>query len=399
MRSVASTFAGAKAALAPRSVPQTAACRAAPKARASVAVRAKIGQYLEEFLMENITKNDVRQTTLALAEASRAIAHKVRTASCDAIGCVNSFGDNQLAVDVLADNILFEVLRFTGVVYAACSEEVPEPVDMEPSADLCVAFDPLDGSSIVDTNFSVGTIFGVYRGKALKNITGRDLEMGGMTQYGPRTTFCVAFKDAPHCYEFLLQASHRPSSSPFSSPSSFCPPSPSTFPFPPSPSYPSAPTCPQDDGRWVLVKETSQIGEGKMFSPGNLRGTTDNVQYGKLIQHYIAEKYTLRYTGGMVPDVFQIIVKEKGIFTNISSPSSIAKLRMVFEVAPIALLVEKAGGASSIDNKSALDKLITEYDQRSEIIYGAISEVAFCETVLNGKSDRFADKVTQTLKA
>jgi sedoheptulose-bisphosphatase len=359
MRSVASTFAGAKAALAPRSVPQTAACRAAPKARASVAVRAKIGQYLEEFLMENITKNDVRQTTLALAEASRAIAHKVRTASCDAIGCVNSFGDNQLAVDVLADNILFEVLRFTGVVYAACSEEVPEPVDMEPSADLCVAFDPLDGSSIVDTNFSVGTIFGVYRGKALKNITGRDLEMGGMTQYGPRTTFCVAFKDAPHCYEFLLQ----------------------------------------DDGRWVLVKETSQIGEGKMFSPGNLRGTTDNVQYGKLIQHYIAEKYTLRYTGGMVPDVFQIIVKEKGIFTNISSPSSIAKLRMVFEVAPIALLVEKAGGASSIDNKSALDKLITEYDQRSEIIYGAISEVAFCETVLNGKSDRFADKVTQTLKA
>lgn len=83
----------------------------------------------------------------------------------------------------------------------------------------------------------------------------------------------------------------------------------------------------QDDGRWVHVKETTHIGEGKMFSPGNLRATFDNPAYEKLINHYLTEKYTLRYTGGMVPDVFQIIVKEKGVFTNITSPSSKAKLR------------------------------------------------------------------------
>ncbi len=55
----------------------------------------------------------------------------------------------------------------------ACSEEVPEPVDMGGEG-FCVAFDPLDGSSIVDTNFSVGTIFGVWPGDKLKDITGRD---------------------------------------------------------------------------------------------------------------------------------------------------------------------------------------------------------------------------------
>ena len=76
-----------------------------------------------------------------------------------------------------------------------------------------------------------------------------------------------------------------------------------------------------------------------MFSPGNLRATFDNPNYERLISHYIGEKYTLRYTGGMVPDVFQIIVKEKGVFTNVISPSTKAKLRILFEVAPLSLLV------------------------------------------------------------
>ena len=76
-----------------------------------------------------------------------------------------------------------------------------------------------------------------------------------------------------------------------------------------------------------------------MFSPGNLRATFDNAAYERLLSHYIGEKYTLRYTGGMVPDVFQIIVKEKGVFTNVTSPSTKAKLRILFEVAPLGLLV------------------------------------------------------------
>ena len=76
-----------------------------------------------------------------------------------------------------------------------------------------------------------------------------------------------------------------------------------------------------------------------MFSPGNLRATFDNPQYEKLISYWVGEKYTLRYTGGMVPDVFQIIVKEKGVFSNVTSPSTKAKLRLLFEVAPLALLV------------------------------------------------------------
>ncbi len=57
-----------------------------------------------------------------------------------------------------------------------------------------MAFDPLDGSSIVDTNFSVGTIFGVWPGDKLTGITGRQQAAAGMGIYGPRTVFCIALK-------------------------------------------------------------------------------------------------------------------------------------------------------------------------------------------------------------
>ena len=88
-----------------------------------------------------------------------------------------------------------------------------------------MAFDPLDGSSIVDTNFTVGTIFGIWPGDKLKDIKGSDQAAAGMGIYGPRTIFCIALKDAPGCHEFLLQ----------------------------------------DDGKWVHVKETHEIGAQRLM--------------------------------------------------------------------------------------------------------------------------------------
>jgi len=287
---------------------------------------------------------------MSMSEAIRTIAYKVKTASCSGTACLNSFGDEQLAVDLLADKLLFEALRYSGACKLACSEEVPEPLDLGGQG-YCVAFDPLDGSSIVDTNFSVGTIFGVWPGDELLGRTGYEQSAAAMGIYGPRTVFCLTLTNYPGTHEFLLQ----------------------------------------DDGKWLHVKETTEIGEGKMFSPGNLRATFDNPNYEKLINYYVGEKYTLRYTGGMVPDVFQIIVKEKGVFTNVTSESSKAKLRVAFEVAPLALLVEKAGGWSSGDGKpeSALAIKIENYDQRTQVCYGSRDEVKRFEEYMYGSAPRF----------
>ncbi|CAN0909639.1 Sedoheptulose-1,7-bisphosphatase, chloroplastic [Linum grandiflorum] len=278
----------------------------------------------------------------------KTIGFKVRTASCGGTQCVNSFGDEQLAVDMLADKLLFEALEHSHFCKYACSEEVPELQDMGGPIEggFSVAFDPLDGSSIVDTNFSVGTIFGVWPGDKLTGVTGRDQVAAAMGVYGPRTTYVLALKDYPGTYEFLLL----------------------------------------DEGKWQLVKETTEIGEGKLFSPGNLRATFDNPDYEKLINYYVKEKYTLRYTGGMVPDVNQIIVKEKGIFTNVISPTTKAKLRLLFEVAPLGLLVENAGGYSSDGHQSVLDKVIKELDDRTQVAYGSKNEIIRFEETLYGKS-------------
>ena len=67
-----------------------------------------------------------------------------------------------------------------------------------------MAFDPLDGSSIVDTNFTVGTIFGVWPGDKLTGVTGRDQVAAAMGIYGPRTTYVLALKHIPGTHEFLL---------------------------------------------------------------------------------------------------------------------------------------------------------------------------------------------------
>ncbi|XP_019191202.1 PREDICTED: sedoheptulose-1,7-bisphosphatase, chloroplastic-like isoform X1 [Ipomoea nil] len=304
--------------------------------------------FKEEFLTKSTSDKGLISLMICMGEAIRTIAFKVRTASCGGTACVNSFGDEQLAVDLLANKLLFEALTYSHFCKYACSEEVPELQDMGGPTEggFSVAFDPLDGSSIVDTNFTVGTIFGVWPGDKLTGVTGRDQVAAAMGIFGPRTTYVLALKDVPGTHEFLLL----------------------------------------DEGKWQLVKDTTEIGEGKMFSPGNLRATFDNADYAKLIDYYVREKYTLRYTGGMVPDVNQIIVKEKGIFTNVVSPSAKAKLRLLFEVAPLGFLIEKAGGYSSDGEKSVLDKVITNLDDRTQVAYGSKNEIIRFEETLYGSS-------------
>ncbi|KAD1215666.1 hypothetical protein E3N88_43151 [Mikania micrantha] len=314
----------------------------------SLITKCEIGESLEDFLSKATPDKGLIRVLISMSEAIRTIAFKVRTASCGGTACVNSFGDEQLAVDMLADKLLFDALSHSHFCKYACSEEVPELQDMGGPVEggFSVAFDPLDGSSIVDTNFTVGTIFGVWPGDKLTGVTGRDQVAAAMGIYGPRTTYVIALKDFPGTHEFLLL----------------------------------------DEGKWQHVKETTEISEGKMFSPGNLRATFDNPEYDKLINYYVKEKYTLRYTGGMVPDVNQIIVKEKGVFTNVTSPTTKAKLRLLFEVAPLGLLIENAGGYSSDGKQSVLDKVVVNLDDRTQVAYGSKNEIIRFEEMLYGSS-------------
>ena len=76
-----------------------------------------------------------------------------------------------------------------------------------------------------------------------------------------------------------------------------------------------------------------------MFSPGNLRAVKDNQAYNKIVQSWIDKEYTLRYTGGLVPDIGQIFIKGHGIFVNVQSPKHKAKLRVLYEAAAVGFLI------------------------------------------------------------
>ena len=213
-----------------------------------------------------------------------------------------------------------------------------------------VAFDPLDGSSIIDTNFAVGTIFGIWPGNKLTGISGRSLKAAGMAVYGPRTTITLAVSNMDYAQEFLLIDDF------------------SAF-----------------HGQWLLTNEFNRIDEGKLIAPGNLRATQDNPGYQELFNYWVQNAYQLRYTGGMVPDVNQLLIKGKGVFVNAASKATKVKLRVLYEVSPIGFIIEKAGGKSSDGEKSVLDIPILQTEQTTQVCFGSKKEVERFEQMVGKK--------------
>lgn len=268
------------------------------------------------------------------------------------LGSHNSFGDEQLAVDVSADDVVFENLRRCRKVATAASEETCDKEQILLTSErrngkvYSVAFDPLDGSSIVDANFAVGSIFGVWEGPGLLGRIGREQKAAVMAMYGPRISMMVALAEPEmRCVE--LTYSSRA-------------------------------------GGWICSRDDVRIAaKGKVFAPGNLRASCDNRDYRRLIDHWLENGFKLRYSGGMVPDVYHILVKGKGTFTNISSPKARAKLRLLYECAPIAFIVEAAEGRSCLDPAmcpdhsplSVLDLEVSDLDQRVGVCYGGRDNV------------------------
>jgi sedoheptulose-bisphosphatase len=305
---------------------------------------------LEDVLAAKCADVKVRAVITDMLSACADITEALRTALVTVEGSSNTFGDAQLSVDVIADNLMWDSCKNSPLIREGASEEDPEVrnTDEQGEGEFTVCWDPLDGSSIVDNNWAVGTMIGIWpKSTGLIGATGRDQVTSLVAIYGPRTTVLVALDDGT--YEF---------------------------------SYGCTPEgCQLPDGSWepwICSRHQIQIQpDCKIFSPANLRAAQDVPGYKRLVDHYMEERYTLRYSGGLVPDVYQQFTKTQGIFTNPTSPSSPAKLRLAFEAAPFALLVEKAGGKSSdgVTGGSILDVVITAVDQRTALAIGSANEV------------------------
>jgi sedoheptulose-bisphosphatase len=297
------------------------------------------------YLSSRGIDSDRSQLISTLADCTSTVADIIARTPVHHVGTSNQFGDAQLSVDVQSDQKIFELLAASGLVSHAASEEEPELRSFG-DGQFTVCFDPLDGSSIVDCNWAVGSIFGVWRSGSVIGRSGRDQVMSAMAIYGPRTTLIVATSG----FVFELTRSSL--------------------------------------NEWTVTNEFEKgiAKDAKIFSPANLRSAQDLPGYATVIDKWMSKRLTLRYTGGMVPDVSSILIKGNGIFCSPVSGKAPAKLRLVFECAPIAYIIESAGGSALTgrsSDESVLDVSIQSMDDRIGIVCGSTTEVlnAVCSIV------------------
>jgi fructose-1,6-bisphosphatase I len=279
--------------------------------------------------------DNLRHLILDISRATKYISYAIQTTETGLSGNTNQFGEEQMKLDVLSDDIIREFLCENQKVCCYASEEQIEIVELAPDGEFTVAFDPLDGSSLVDANFAIGSIFGIYEGKDILGKTPREQVAVLYVLYGPRTLLIYSTGNGVH--EFILN----------------------------------------DVGEFILLREFLGIGDdAKNYSPGNLRAVNDNEPYRQVMNEWLDEEKTLRYSGCMVADIHHILSKGQGIFLNVGgSKYPEGKLRLLFECGPFSYLIEQAGGVSSNGKDAVLDTKITGIDQRTPIIIGSKNEV------------------------
>lgn len=289
-------------------------------------------------LRKNNVSNDVRSLLYHIARGVKYINFSLRAGNTGLANSENSSGEDQLKLDVLADQIIMEQLKSSELCALIASEEQDDLVQLPaPRGKFVVAYDPLDGSSLVDSNLSIGSIFGIWEGSELVGKRGNDMVASAYAIYGPRVELVVAIKDKG---VFMFEMN--------------------------------------DVGEFMLTKSGVELKEtSNYFAPGNLRATRVNKKYLKLVNDYITDGRTLRYSGGMVPDLHHMLMKNEGIFTYPGCEKHPGgKLRLTFECAPFAFIFREAGGhATDSRGKDILDIEITEAHQRTTIFIGSTDEV------------------------
>ncbi len=241
---------------------------------------------------------------------------------------MNRSGEQQLKLDVQSDLIIEEELSKAPSVKVLASEEKSEPLTIRENGRYLVGYDPLDGSSLVDVDLSVGSIFGIYE----EDFSGPNLVASAYVVYGPRVELVIATLKAER---YILK-----------------------------------------EGEFLFLEELQLHAKGKINAPGGTQKYWSS-NHKKLIQSLFDEGYRLRYSGGMVPDLHQILVKKGGLFSYPGTKDRPnGKLRKVFEVFPFALVYEKAGG-EAIDQrgKRLLELSCDDVHEPTPCFFGSREEI------------------------
>ncbi|WP_187905535.1 class 1 fructose-bisphosphatase [Helicobacter pylori] len=246
----------------------------------------------------------------------------------------NSSGDTPIKADLALDKFLEETFLSLENIKSVFSEEKETPVTKENGSYL-IAYDPLDGSSVMEANFLVGTIIGVYE----KDYKAQNLVASLYVVFGHKIELVVALEEV-YRYAFYQNKFH-------------------------------------------FIETIVLENKGKIIASG---GNQKDFSLGlkKALEGFFAENYRLRYSGSMVADVHHVLIKKGGMF---SYPQK--KLRKLFEVFPLALMVEKAKGEAFYFDKGVKKRLLEQgvesYHEKSECYLTSPHEAQILEKHLKGE--------------
>ncbi|WQS09371.1 class 1 fructose-bisphosphatase [Helicobacter pylori] len=246
----------------------------------------------------------------------------------------NSSGDTPIKADLALDKFLEENFLSLENVKSVFSEEKETPVTKENGSYL-IAYDPLDGSSVMEANFLVGTIIGIYE----KDYKVQNLVASLYVVFGHKIELMVALEEV-YRYAFYQNKFH-------------------------------------------FIETIVLENKGKIIaSGGNQKDFSSGLK--KALEEFFAENYRLRYSGSMVADVHHVLVKKGGMF---SYPQK--KLRKLFEVFPLALIIEKAKGEAFYFDKGVkkrlLEQSVESYHEKSECYLASQYEAHILEKYLKGE--------------
>lgn len=298
-----------------------------------------------------------------IALAAKVISHHVNRAGLvDIIGSIdneNVFGEQQQKLDIFANEALIRSLRFGGTLCAMASEENEEYItigDEFPKGKYICVFDPLDGSSNIDVNVSIGTIFSIFRRTTPDDspVTKEDLLQPGYSQvaagyvvYGSSTM--LVYTTGTGVHGFTLD-----------------------------PSY----------GSFILSHpkiKTPRKGAIYSVNEGNYNLWDKNVQQYVNWAKRSESGMKSRYIGSLVADFHRNLLKG-GIFLYPGDlKNAKGKLRLLYEANPLAFIIEQAGGRASNGKERLMNVQPTELHERTPLIIGSKDDVTVAEEFFQGK--------------
>jgi len=261
-------------------------------------------------------------------------------------GAINIQGETQQKLDVYANQALLHCLGLRDSVAALVSEENEEPFvfDRSPSTgEYIIIFDPLDGSSNIDVNVNVGTIFSILRKPPTvgTDVSAAVLQRGakqvaaGYVVYGPSTIFVYTTGDG--VYGFTLDPAI---------------------------------------GAFVLSHNRMHMpDQGKIYSVNEGNADSFPVEYRDSFAQLRERGYSSRYIGSLVADFHRTLLKGGVFFYPPTSSHPGGKIRLLYEANPLAFIAEQAGGLASNGNTRILDIKPTDIHQRTPLIIGSKTEV------------------------